>query len=58
MSNIDQSRGHRQVFGAVASDPTVSRLVRTLAADPAQAWRPITATPVLIRWSSTSTRLW
>src|SRR3954453_23835094 len=33
LADIQQLRAHPQVFGPVASDPTVSRLVDTLAAD-------------------------
>jgi hypothetical protein len=33
-ADIAQLRAHPQVFGPVALDPTVSRLVDTLAADP------------------------
>lgn len=38
---IDQLRGEPAVFGLVASDPTVSRLVDTLAADAPQAMKAI-----------------
>ena len=33
LADIGQLRAHPQVFGPVASDPTVSRLIDTLAAD-------------------------
>src|SRR5215210_7316472 len=33
LADIGQLRAHPQVFGPVASDPTVSRLIGTLAAD-------------------------
>lgn len=37
LADIAQLRAHPQVFGPVASDPTVSRLVTALAADPGAA---------------------
>jgi hypothetical protein len=37
LADIAQLRAHPQVFGPVASDPTVSRLIDTLAADSAAA---------------------
>jgi hypothetical protein len=37
LADIGQLRAHPQVFGPVASDPTVSRLIDTLAADAAPA---------------------
>lgn len=37
LADIDQLRGHPELFGQVASDPTVSRLIGTLATDPKAA---------------------
>src|SRR3954453_9439245 len=43
LADIQQLRAHPQVFGPVASDPTVSRLVDTLAADAPAALAAIDA---------------
>ena len=43
LADIAQLRAHPQVFGPVASDPTVSRLVDTLAADAPAALAAINA---------------
>lgn len=37
LADIATIRGHPEVFGLVASDPTVSRLIASLAADPERA---------------------
>jgi hypothetical protein len=42
LADIAQLRAHPQVFGPVASDPTVSRLMDTLAADAPRRWRRLT----------------
>ena len=42
LADIGQLRAHPQVFGPVASDPTVSRLMDTLAADAPRRWRRLT----------------
>ena len=41
LADIAQLRGDRDVFGPVASDPTVSRLITTLAAEVGPGWRRI-----------------
>src|SRR3712207_4582480 len=43
LADIGQLRAHPQVFGAVASDPTVSRCLDTLAADAPAALAAIAA---------------
>jgi hypothetical protein len=43
LADIAQLRAHPKVFGPVASDPTVSRLIDTLAADSAAALAAIAA---------------
>jgi hypothetical protein len=43
LADITQLRAHPQVFGAVASDPTVSRCIDALAADPPAALAAIAA---------------
>src|SRR4051795_6821069 len=43
LADIAQLRAHPQVFGPVASDPTVSRLIDTLAADAPAALAAIAA---------------
>jgi hypothetical protein len=43
LADIGQLRGHPQVFGPVASDPTVSRYIDTLAADASAALAAIHA---------------
>jgi hypothetical protein len=61
LADVAQLRAHPQVFGAVASDPTVSRLIDALAADapaaraPASRWRSCCApaTPGRTPWSTT-----
>src|SRR4051794_41056731 len=54
LADVAQLRAHPQVFGPVASDPTVSRLVDTLAADAPAALAAINATRAAARsraWS-------
>jgi Transposase DDE domain group 1 len=54
LADIAQLRAHPQVFGPVASDPTVSRLVDTLAADAPAALAAINAARAAARrtaWS-------
>ena len=43
LADISMVRGRPDVFGPVASEPTVSRLITTLAADPEQAVNAIRA---------------
>jgi hypothetical protein len=45
LADIAQLRAHRQVFGAVASDPTVSRCIDALAADATAALAAIAIPP-------------
>jgi len=72
LADVAVLRAEPSVFGPVASDPTVSRLVDTLAADADHALKAIdaarsaarvsalrtTARAWTVRWSSTSTRPW
>jgi hypothetical protein len=54
LADIAQLRAHPQVFGPVASDPTVSRLIDTLAADAPAALAAINAARAAARrtaWS-------
>jgi hypothetical protein len=54
LADIAQLRAHPQVFGPVASDPTVSRLIDTLAADAGAALAAIHAARAAVRrtaWS-------
>jgi hypothetical protein len=54
LADIGQLRAHPQVFGPVASDPTVSRLIDTLAADAPAALAAINAARAAARsraWS-------
>jgi hypothetical protein len=54
LADIAQLRAHPQVFGPVASDPTVSRLIDTLAADAPAALAAIDAAQAAARrtaWS-------
>src|SRR3954453_4288424 len=54
LADIGQLRAHPQVFGPVASDPTVSRLIDTLAADAPAALTAIHAARATARaraWS-------
>jgi hypothetical protein len=54
LADIAQLRAHPQVFGPVASDPTVSRLIDTLAADTPAALAAINAARAAARrtaWS-------
>src|SRR3954467_7270736 len=52
LADIAQLRAHPQVFGPVASDPTVSRLVDTLAADGPAALAAIDAARAAARRSA------
>lgn len=55
LADIAQLRGDRDVFGPVASDPTVSRLVSTLAADATTALAAINTARAAARataWSA------
>jgi hypothetical protein len=55
MADIAVLRGHPEVFGVVASDPTVSRLIATLAADAPKALAAIDAARCAARaraWSA------
>src|SRR3954469_11466290 len=54
LADIAQLRAHPQVFGPVASDPTVSRLVDTLAADAPAALAAIDAARAAARSSAWS----
>ena len=54
LADIVQLRAHPQVFGPVASGPTVSRLVDTLAADAPAALAAITAARAAARRSAWS----
>jgi len=71
LADVNQLRAAPGVFGLVASDPTVSRLVAVLAADALGRWRPArrrggwpASTPLTLgsmpgtRWSWMSTRRW
>ena len=54
LADISMVRGRPDVFGLVASDPTVSRLIATLAADPERAVNAIRAARATARervWS-------
>ncbi len=54
LADISMVRGRPDVFGLVASDPTVSRLIATLAADPERAVNAIRAARAAARqrvWS-------
>jgi hypothetical protein len=52
LADIAQLRAHPQVFGPVASDPTVSRLIDTLAADAPAALAAIDAARAAARSSA------
>src|SRR4051812_21192202 len=54
LADIAQLRAHPQVFGPVASDPTVSRLIDTLAADAPAALAAINAARATARSSAWS----
>jgi hypothetical protein len=54
LADIAQLRAHPQVFGPVASDPTVSRLVDTLAADAPAALAAINTARAAARRSAWS----
>jgi len=54
LADIGQLRAHPQVFGPVASDPTVSRLIGTLAADAPAALAAIHAARAAARWRAWS----
>jgi hypothetical protein len=49
LADIAQLRAHPQVFGAVVSDPTVSRCIDALAADPPAALAAISAASGIAR---------
>jgi hypothetical protein len=58
LADIAQLRAHPQVFGPVASDPTVSRLINTLAADAGAALAAISTARAAARrraWSLAGT---
>jgi hypothetical protein len=52
LADVAQLRAHPQVFGPVASDPTVSRLIDTLAADAPAALAAINAARAVARRSA------
>src|SRR3954449_12841310 len=54
LADIAQLRAHPQVFGPVASDPTVSRLIDTLAADAPAALAAISTARAAARSSAWS----
>jgi DDE family transposase len=54
LADVAQLRAHPQVFGPVASDPTVSRLIDTLAADAPAALAAIDAARAAARASAWS----
>jgi Transposase DDE domain group 1 len=54
LAGVAQLRAHPQVFGPVASDPTVSRLIATLAADTPTALSAINAARAAARASAWS----
>ncbi len=54
LADVGQLRAHPQVFGPVASDPTVSRLIDTLAADTPAALAAIHAARAAARASAWS----
>ncbi|EKT82561.1 putative transposase [Rhodococcus opacus M213] len=59
LADIAQLRAHPEVFGPVASDPTVSRLIATLAADADMALSAIDAARAAVRtaaWSAAGDR--
>lgn len=59
LADIAQLRAHPEVFGPVASDPTVSRLIATLAADADMALSAIDAARAAVRaaaWSADGDR--